>query len=171
MSFESCLAVVLAHEGSYTNDPNDPGGITNLGMCINEDGPALFSIFGHLPTAYDMQTLTPEMVAPIYRKNYWDRMYLDLIKDQNLQLCLFDMGVLIGTSGAIKILQGVAGVGIDGYMGPNTAAAVNDAPIPDEHFLDGCQSYFTSRVASNPKLQCFLQGWENRVNDLRSRIS
>jgi len=31
-NFESCLANLLKHEGGYVNHPDDPGGMTNLGV-------------------------------------------------------------------------------------------------------------------------------------------
>src|SRR5439155_14379719 len=33
-TYETCLALLLAHEGGYTNHPSDPGGPTNFGITI-----------------------------------------------------------------------------------------------------------------------------------------
>ena len=34
MSFEACLPIILASEGGFVDDPNDPGGATNLGITL-----------------------------------------------------------------------------------------------------------------------------------------
>ncbi len=31
-SFDTCLDMLLKHEGGYVNHPKDPGGMTNLGV-------------------------------------------------------------------------------------------------------------------------------------------
>ena len=56
--------------GGYVNHPDDPGGETNLGVtkrvyeewCMSQD----FIV-------KDMKDLEVSDVAPIYKKNYWDR--------------------------------------------------------------------------------------------------
>ena len=31
-NFDKCLEMLLSHEGGFVNHPEDPGGITNLGV-------------------------------------------------------------------------------------------------------------------------------------------
>ena len=31
-NFDKCLQIILHHEGGYVNHPEDPGGMTNLGV-------------------------------------------------------------------------------------------------------------------------------------------
>ena len=70
-----------------------------------------------------MKDLTVEDVAPIYRKNYWDRMKCDDLP-RGLDLCVFDFGVNAGTGRSAKYLQRMIGTTVDGGIGPNTLRAV-----------------------------------------------
>ena len=68
-NFDNCLIMLLKHEGGFVNHPKDPGGMTNLGVTK-----AVYDKWvGRTSTEQDMRNLTPEDVAPIYKKNYWDR--------------------------------------------------------------------------------------------------
>lgn len=61
MKFEEAVEFVLAYEGGYVNDPNDPGGETNFGISKRA-----------YPNV-DIKNLTREDVIDIYRRDYWDR--------------------------------------------------------------------------------------------------
>ena len=68
-NFDECLKMLLYHEGGFVNHPKDPGGITNLGVTkrVWEDWK------GTEVSEQDMRDLTPEDVAPLYKKRYWDK--------------------------------------------------------------------------------------------------
>ena len=86
-----------------------------------------------------MKDLLVEDVAPIYRKNYWDRMKCDDLP-RGLDLCLFDFGVNAGTSRSAKFLQRLIGTTVDGGIGPNTIRATYN--YIDEVGLDGAVKNF-----------------------------
>jgi lysozyme family protein len=67
-NFETCLALMLEHEGGFVNHPQDPGGMTNLGVTkrVWEEW------VGHEVDEKQMRALTPETVAPLYKRKYWD---------------------------------------------------------------------------------------------------
>ena len=67
-NFDKCLALLLAHEGGFVNHPQDPGGMTNLGVTkrVWEEWT------GHEVDEKQMRALTPETVAPLYKRKYWD---------------------------------------------------------------------------------------------------
>ena len=67
-NFQQCFVEVLKHEGGYVNHPNDPGGITNLGVTKK----VWDEWTGKDNSANDMKALTPEMVKPLYMSRYWD---------------------------------------------------------------------------------------------------
>lgn len=58
-SFDAAVALVLAHEGGYSNDPADPGGETNFGIS-KRAYPSL-----------DIFLLTKDTATGIYRSDYW----------------------------------------------------------------------------------------------------
>ena len=115
-NYEKCLEIILHHEGGYVNHPKDPGGETNLGVTKR--------VYEEWGRTKDMKDLTVEDVAPIYQKNYWNRVRGDDLP-AGLDLCVFDFGVNAGTGRAAKFLQRLVGTTVDGGIGPATLRAVN----------------------------------------------
>ena len=68
-NYQHCLEMILHHEGGYVNHPEDPGGATNLGVTkrVYEEW------VGRTVTLDKMEQLQVSDVAPIYKKNYWNR--------------------------------------------------------------------------------------------------
>ena len=69
----------------------------------------------------DMRDLEFDDVAPIYKKNYWDRVKADELPE-GLDLCVFDWAVNSGTGRAAKKLQSMIGTVADGGIGPKHSA-------------------------------------------------
>ena len=67
-NFEVALKALLKHEGGFVNHPADPGGMTNLGVTKK----VWEEFVGHAVDEQTMRNLTPETVAPLYKKRYWD---------------------------------------------------------------------------------------------------
>ena len=67
-NFEACLAKLLVHEGGFVNDNRDNGGMTNLGVTIK----VWEEWVGHGVSEKEMRNLRPAMVAPLYKRKYWD---------------------------------------------------------------------------------------------------
>lgn len=162
-NYDKCLELILHHEGGYVNHPKDPGGETNLGVtkrvyeewCMSED-----------LAQKEMVDLTVEDVAPIYKKNYWDRVKGDDLPS-GLDLCIFDFGVNAGTGRAAKYLQQIIGTTVDGGIGPNTLKAVfnyiEEVGLKQliEEYQSGRQSYYESLEI----FETFGKGWTRRVEE------
>lgn len=163
-NFEDSLARVLASEGGFVNHPKDPGGMTNLG-CTK----AVWEAFvGHPVSEADMRALTPEMVAPLYRRKYWDAVCGDQLP-KGLDYAVFDAAINSGPGRAVKWLQEVAGTSVDGSIGPKTLSAVN-AFSP----LEIIAQYNDRRLQfleSLPTWPTFGKGWGNRVAHVQSVAS
>ena len=67
-------------------------------------------------TLDQMEQLKVSDVAPIYKKNYWNRVKGDQLPS-GLDLCVFDFGVNAGTGRAAKYLQKMIGATADGAIG------------------------------------------------------
>ena len=140
-NYDRCLRIILHHEGGYVNHPKDPGGETNLGVTKR--------VYEEWGGTKDMKDLTVEDVAPIYYKNYWNRVRADDLP-AGLDLCVFDFGVNAGTGRSAKFLQRLVGTTVDGGIGPATIGAVNvyvqtegiEATI--EAFQNSRQEYYES---------------------------
>ena len=77
-NFQKCLEMLLHHEGGFVNHPQDPGGMTNLGVTK-----AVYDKWiGREATKSEMMDLKPDDVAPIYKKNYWDKVKGDDLNER-----------------------------------------------------------------------------------------
>ena len=108
-NYQHCLEMILHHEGGYVNHPEDPGSV-NLGVTkrVYEEW------VGRTVTLDQMERLQVSDVAPIYKKNYWNRVKGDQLPS-GLDLCVFDFGVNAGTGR--KYLQKMVGATADGAIG------------------------------------------------------
>ena len=159
-NYDDCLSEILHHEGGYVNHPKDPGGITNRGVTK-----AVYDKWiGRESSVQEMKDLTEDDVAPIYKKNYWDRLKCDDLPD-GLDLCVFDFGVNAGPGRSAKYLQKMIGTTVDGGIGPNTLRAVHN--YVEEVGLKGAiQEFQTRRQSYYEKLstfETFGRGWTRRV--------
>ncbi|WP_342075928.1 holin-associated N-acetylmuramidase [Yoonia sp. SS1-5] len=132
---------IVAREGGYVNDPDDPGGATKygvtihtmrrLGLDLNQDGKV---------DAADVQVLSKDQAVAIFVQHYFHKPRIDQLPAA-IQASVFDMYVNAG-SHAVKILQRLLGdmripVTVDGAIGPQTIAAIEKAyaAAPD-HLAD-----------------------------------
>jgi len=157
-NYDKCLETILHHEGGYVNHPKDPGGETNLGVTKR--------VYEEWGGTKDMKDLTVEDVAPIYKKNYWDKMKGDDLP-AGLDLCVLDFGVNAGPGRSAKYLQTMIGTVADGGIGPNTLRALStyiDAEGVEgaiKNFQAARQSYYESLST----FETFGRGWTRRVDE------
>ena len=162
-NFQKSLEIVLKHEGGFVNHPSDPGGMTNLGVTAK----VWEEWTGHAPDEKAMRGLTKADVAPLYQRKYWNAARCSELPS-GLDLCVFDTAVNSGPGRAIKILQGCLGVTVDGAIGNNTLAAVNQ--FKDSALANLIEDYCAARQAfliSLPTFGTFGKGWTARVQRLK----
>ena len=114
----------------------------------------------------DMKDLIVEDVAPIYKKNYWDRVKGDQLPN-GLDLCVFDFGVNAGTGRAAKYLQTMIGTVADGGIGPNTLKKL-DEYLDENGLEETIKNYQANRQRYYEKLSTFKtfgRGWTRRVDE------
>jgi lysozyme family protein len=155
-NFESALEAVLHHEGGFVNHPADPGGMTNLGVTkkVWEEW------VGHEVDEKTMRGLTPEIVGPMYKAKYWDKVKGDDLPS-GVDYAVFDAAVNSGPGRAAKWLQSCVGVEPDGGIGPKTLAAVS-AMNPAELVEDYAKRRL-SFLMDLPHWGTFGKGWGRRV--------
>lgn len=161
-NFEACLSEVLVSEGGYVNNPNDPGGMTNLGVTQK----TWSDYIGRRATEADMRALTKEMVAPLYRSRYWNVMHCD-DWPAGVDLMVFDFGVNAGPTRATKMLQTAAGVTADGVAGQGTHAAV--ARADPRQLITACANARDAYYRSLPTFSHFGKGWLARVDRVKAK--
>ena len=159
-NFNVALQHMLRHEGGFINHPRDPGGMTNLGVTARtwEDW------IGHTPSEKEMRELTPEKVAPLYKRKYWDAIRGDDLPS-GVDYCVFDCAVNSGPGRAAKMLQEVVGVKPDGGIGPITLAAVKavDPVVLINKYADKRLTFWQSL----PTFDTFGKGWTRRGNEVK----
>lgn len=158
-NFEQCLALLLKHEGGYVNNPKDPGGRTNLGVTQR----VYEAYVGHPVDEATMRALTPDVVAPIYKRDYWDACRCDDLPD-GVDYAVFDLAVNSGTRRAAKMLQKSAGVPDDGSIGPATLKAVAECNARDLA-ADICENRLAF-LQGLPTWATFGNGWGRRVAEV-----
>ena len=157
-NYQKCLETILHHEGGYVNHPKDPGGETNLGVTKR--------VYEEHGGTKDMKDLTVEDVAPIYKKGYWDKMKGDDLPG-GLDLCVFDFGVNAGPGRAAKFLQQMIGTTVDGGIGPNTLAKLEEY-VRENGEHESVKKYQEMRQKYYEGLSTFStfgKGWTRRVEE------
>ena len=132
---------IVAREGGYVNDPDDPGGATNfgvtihtmrrLGLDLDRDGQV---------TPADVRQLSQAQAVDIFLEHYYTRPLIAELPAV-LRASVFDMYVNAGGN-AVKILQRLLvdmgyAVTVDGALGPQSIAAARAAyEASPDHLAD-----------------------------------
>ena len=156
--FEKVFKYVIANEGSYVFDKNDPGGETKYGIS---------------KMAYkslNIKGLTIEQAKEIYWRDYWKAGKIDEIFDIFIAAQLLDFSVNLGIRGATIVLQRALRAGgiivqEDGLIGPETLSATKnlEPPILLAAMKAEAAGYYRVIAAKNPSQRKFLSGWLNRA--------
>lgn len=175
---------IVAREGGYVNDPDDPGGPTNygvtlgtlrrLGLDLDADGKV---------TTRDLRSLSREQATDIFIEHYYRRPRIDALPEA-IRASVFDMYVNAG-SNAVKILQRLIcemriDCKVDGIIGPQTikGAQMAQAAAPD-HFADAYgiarRNYYYQLADRRPKSRKYAKrrdggkgGWIARAEQFIS---
>ena len=130
-TIEEIADEIVAREGGYVNDPDDPGGPTKhgvtihtlrrLGLDLDRDGDV---------DAGDVKRVTPAIARQVFLKHYFHAPGLAGLPE-GLHASVFDMYVHSG-SRAVRLLQTLLrqmglDLAVDGVCGPLTRAAAHRA--------------------------------------------
>lgn len=181
LSVEQVAQQIVAREGGYVNDPDDPGGATNygvtigtmrtLGLDLNKDG--------RIDTA-DVKALTRVQAVQIFVEHYHRRPRIAELP-ASVQASVFDMYVNAGNN-AVKILQRlITRMGFpataDGAVGPKTIAAAQDAAeAAPQHLADAYgiarRNYYYALADQRPASRKYARtnagtkgGWITRAEE------
>lgn len=182
-NFDKALEKVLRYEGGFSNHLKDSGGATNQGITLAtlKDFYVEYD-YGDLDGDGDVDVNdillldTPEEVAPIYKKYYWDKMKLDHMLS-GVDFLLFDFGVNSGPRNAIKILQKALNrqgtkLAIDGSLGPVTYEKAIEAH-QEQLILDMLierNIFYRKIVAQRLDQSVFFRGWMNRLANVTKDV-
>lgn len=175
---------IVAREGGYVNDPDDPGGATNFGVTIHTLQRLGLDLDGDGDVdAADVRRLTRDQAVDIFLRDYYERPGL-----AGLPACVrasvFDMYVNAGDN-AVKVLQRLLNqmdeqVAVDGALGPQTlAAAERAAARAPELFADAYgiarRNYYFALADRRPSSRKYARtragskgGWIRRAEEFVS---
>lgn len=172
---------IVAREGGFVDDPDDPGGATNHGVTIHTLRRLGLDITGDGQVdGADVRRLTRAQATEIYIDHYFRRPGLGALPEP-VQPSVFDMYVNAGAH-AVKILQRLCTqMGFpcadDGIIGPETIRAAQRAyeAAPD-HFADAYgiarRNYYYALADARPASRKYARrrdggkgGWITRAEE------
>lgn len=154
-NFDKCLHMLLEHEGGYVNNVHDKGGMTNLGVTKR----VYDKWIGRESTEQEMRDLTPDDVAPIYKKNYWNRVKADQLPS-GLDWACFDWAVNSGSGRPAKAVQRAVGATQDGAIGNQTLGLI--AEKDPKFIIDYVYTVRQAFYESLDDYKHFGRGWSRR---------
>ena len=145
---------VIQREGGLVNDPLDKGGATFEGISQKAN-----------PEAWKNGPPTDAQVRAIYETKYVDSPGFRQITDPALFQQLVDTGILSGPEIAIRMLQGILKVTVDGVLGPETLAALatKDPRTVNNQLVIARIRMIGRIVSKNPTQVRFVSNWLDRA--------
>jgi lysozyme family protein len=181
---ETLAREIVAREGGYVNDPDDPGGATKHGVTIGTMARLGMDLDGDgRITPGDVKRLNEDQAVEIFLEHYYARPRISALPEV-LQPSVFDMYVNAGAN-AVRILQRLLGelgeaVAVDGVIGPQTIAAAKAAraKAPD-HLADAYgiarRNYYYDLADRRPSSRKYARrrdggkgGWIRRAEEFIS---
>ena len=172
---------IVAREGGFVDDPDDPGGATKHGVTIHTLRRLGLDVTGDgAVDVADVRGLSRAQAQRIFIEHYFERPGIARLPEV-LQASVFDMYVNAGNN-AVKILQRLLGqmgqaVSVDGVIGPQTLAAARAvARAAPEHIADAYgiarRNYYLRLADRRPASRKFAQrrdggkgGWIKRAEE------
>lgn len=146
--FDDALDFALRWEGGLSDDPDDPGGLTNFGIALKKHP--------HLRRE-DILNMTREKAAVIYRQEYWNPIGAGELP-WPLNVAVFDAAVNMGVPRALKFLERA----LKANKGPKERAQI---------VCNVRRAYYAHLVYKRPKWAKYIKGWLNRVSSLERLIA
>lgn len=164
-NYLSAIKKTLQFEGGYANVPGDGGGETYRGISrvYHPDWRGWAVVDRKKRKQGEIIAMLEQDVIDFYRAQYWDKIRLDEVCNDDVAGFVFDWYINSGTSG-IKMIQRAVGVADDGIIGNKTIAAINNYNGGIAGLKKQREAFYRAIVANNPSQKKFLTGWLNRNN-------
>jgi len=185
--FTRAYAVLMAHEGGYSNNPNDRGGETYKGISrVYHPGwqgwpmvDAAKALSG-FPACLEGNALLQTLVKSFYKGTFWDHFYCDSLPEE-LAIEIFEQAVNLGVGRTARHLQKACNalnrnqklfrdLTVDGAFGRLTLqAVVTLVNLNEGHVLLNVLNvlqggHYLSLMCDDPTQEEFARGWLKRVS-------
>ena len=185
ISVEAIADDIIAREGGYVNDPDDPGGATKFGVTIGTMTRLGLDLDGDgRVTPADVKRLSRAQARKIFVDHYFHKPGISGLPGP-IQASVFDMYVNSGAN-AVKILQRLLNdmgqnVSVDGALGPQTHEAARIAyGVAPHHLADAYgiarRNYYYSLADRRPASRKYARrrdggkgGWITRAEEFISK--
>ena len=171
--FESAVLYVLRNEGGLSENPHDPGGITNHGISfrflksILQERLKNYGIFDEV-NEDTIRHLTQDQAKLIYKGEFWNLAPFEKIYNQDFANYIFDMSINMGISPAIKCVQRACWAVMkrwdqlpdDGILGDRTLATIKMCAFL---LMPALRSERANYYRSLGLEKEFLHAWYNRT--------
>ena len=155
MNFDTAFALLLGHEGDFSDHPADPGGRTRFGVTE--------AVAREVGYKGDMRELPLDLAKRVYLERYWKPIRGNDLPP-GIRYATFDAAVNSGPAQATRWLQRALGVDADGLIGPKTLAAAYAQDMNALRLRMLAQRLrFMTGLTNWP---AFSRGWARRIADL-----
>jgi len=185
-NFEKAFDLTIKHEGFYSNNPDDPGCETCLGISRRYfpewEGWKIIDEYTkrEVPIPSFARDALKKLAEPFYEKKFWLNCGADRIENTAIAMILFDCAVNPGVCRAVTFLQESlnllneddksSDIEVDGRFGNNTLLRLKAtlATIPDGEdrvvtYIRALRSeYYLKKTRSEKRKRGFLYGWLKR---------
>lgn len=159
-------------EGKFSNDPNDKGGATMMGITLRT-----YTAYCRIkntpcyPTISDLEDITTDEWDDVLKTMYWDKWQADLINNQSIANILVDWVWGSGIWG-IKIPQRILHLTEDGIVGYKTLYALNTANQKGlfQDIKAAREKFLWDIIERDPSQKRFIKGWLNRLADFNFKL-
>lgn len=163
MDFDTAFEQLIGHEGGFQNNPKDRGNWTSGKISFGKLKGTKYGITAMSYPKLNIEALTLEEAKQIYRKDFWNRVGIDLVP-LNMKFDLFDTAVNSGPIMATKLLQRAVGVKDDGIIGPVTILAIKN--MDPNRLFARFNGWRLDYINDNPDQWAeFGRGWAQRIAD------
>ena len=114
-----------------------------------------------LSNVSDLNTRVEEFI----KKEFWDKMKLDLVTSENKQLEMMCFGINTNPTRCIKKVQELLGLTIDGIIGNKTITALNsfNDDLFDKLFDLEEKEYYDELIEDKERFKIYKNGWHSRA--------
>lgn len=140
----------------FTDIAEDRGGVTKFGIAQN------------MSPDVDVQNITLSDARAIIYQNYWLLSKCDKIDNKGVAIMHFDAAINNGNSASVKMTQQCVGAVVDGIIGQETIALINqfDAKKLITLLADARMQRYNAIIENNPSQKKFFNGWCRRVQEV-----
>ena len=174
--FKPIFENTLKKEGGFQKFSDDSANYVNgvlIGTNRGISAQAYYTFYGRVPTEADMKALSQDQAYQIFKKNYWNKINGDKIKNQSVAAMMFQFIIGSGAS-QLSDLKDIAN-----KVNGKDVLSSNDTPFTDSQieFINGLNQlkywealkkwrheFYIKLVAKKPGLKKFLNGWQSRLN-------